>query len=241
MLESLGLLGLFAIGTFWFWTLLVVESALLFWALEEDSGFGATVSLIVTVLLLQYLGDANVFGYIKGNPLEVVSYVLGYFLFGTLWSFGKWYFFLLNLREKYDEARAFFLKNRNVAGNQIPVSMRNDWKKYWHDQVRSLDHYYEGAVREEDLIPKARNHKARILLWMTYWPWSMVWTLICDVVKKIFKHIYQALQRWYQRIANHVFRGIENDLPPQNPPEDNNVAKTDKETVPFQRGRSTNR
>lgn len=220
MLESLGLIGLFAVGTFWFWVLLVASSGFLFWSLEGDRGFGATVTLLATIFLLQTMGDIRVLDYLKGDPWKIGYYVFGYFLLGVVWSFGKWFFFLIKLREKYYEVRDDLLKRNNVAianGDAIPSNLRNAWKACWLEFVRRSDYgFYTKIMAEEDLIPKARNHQKRILVWMTYWPWSMVWTLICDVVKKIFTNLYRILQRWYQAIANYVFRGIERDSPPRN-------------------------
>ena len=54
----------------------------------------------------------------------------------------------------------------------------------------------------------ARENKSRIIMWMAYWPWSLLWTTINDAVKRIYREIYQAIQRLLQGISDSVFKDV---------------------------------
>jgi hypothetical protein len=211
------MLTLFVFGTVWFWALVALECIVLFALIEGDRVGWGTLSLIATFAILKFFGDVDIIGFAKANPLEFAAGVAGYFVAGTIWSVAKWWFFLKDRREKYDELKAEFLRNNGVQGTVIPEKLRAPWRL----QAASLtDHRGYGSASAESIIPKARNHKGKILTWMTYWPWSMVWTLINDPVKKLFRQIYRSIQNLMQSISDRVFRGVEDDLrePPAPPP-----------------------
>jgi hypothetical protein len=49
------------------------------------------------------------------------------------------------------------------------------------------------------------TYKATVLVWIGYWPFSLVWTLINDPFKRLVRWIYDELLRVYQRITDHVW------------------------------------
>ena len=220
-----GLVGLFALGTVGFWILIAVVCGLLIWAVEYEKPGWATLSLAATFGLLGWLGDFNVLTATRDHPLIALGCIGGYILLGTAYSFVKWWRFLKARRAEYLDAKAQFLESRNVAGDAIPDQYLEQWK----NDRRSV---------ELGTAPKARDHKARILTWMIYWPWSGLWTLINDPIKKLFKAIYRELQAQYQKIADSVFADVKDDFraPPPNDPTDTRVASADDRRVPRQRG-----
>ncbi len=52
----------FIVGSLWFWVLLVAETVLLVILVERDRGTAATLTLLATLLALQFLGDVDVYG-----------------------------------------------------------------------------------------------------------------------------------------------------------------------------------
>lgn len=196
--------GLFAIGTISFWFLLAVEAiALLAWIEFEYAGW-ATFSLLVTFGLLQ-LGGAHLCQYILQNPAVIGYGALIYFGAGTAWSVIKWYFFTKSMRRKYDEFKAEWLKEQGIVGTVIP----DEQKSLFQEDVRNATRYNEFEVR-----PQVSAHKARIYLWMAYWPASALWTIINDPIKRAFNEIYLLIRGMLQRISDYAWAGTEGDLTP---------------------------
>jgi hypothetical protein len=59
---------------------------------------------------------------------------------------------------------------------------------------------------------KARNHKASIITWMVFWPWSLTWWLIRDFVKKIGLRLYNLVAKWLDKISDWVYQGVDEDF-----------------------------
>lgn len=194
----------FALGTFWFWVLLAVETVVIICLIEWGKGTFATLSLVATLLLLHFLGGVNLAGYVLEHPITVLTIALGYFAAGTVWAITKWWFHVHEQRARYDEARQQFSQLHGLAGS-IPDKLRPQW-------VEFLEVQGSGRHRIE-VRPRAREHKARILTWMTYWPWSLTWTVLNDPVRKAFLYIYRQIQDHLQEISDRAFRGVEDDFP----------------------------
>lgn len=219
------LITLFALGTFWFWVLVAVHFCVLLALIEYEKTGWATFSMIATFAALYFLGDFNVVTAALRNPGLTAGIIGGYFVAGTAWSVAKWWFFVRRCREDYDKLKATFLRQNGIEGSAIPDNLKAKWKE------SLTSHYRYGSERRysfsNGVIPKASDHKSRIMTWMCYWPWSMVWTLINDPVKRLFKQIYLQIAGMLQRISNSVFSGVEDDLreppaPPPAPPSEQN-------------------
>ncbi len=211
--------GFLAFGSVGFWILAGFVCLLLIAAVEWEKPGWATISLGVTAALLAYFGDVNVFAFVRHHPFSALALVVGYFVLGTLWSFGKWWFYLRNAREEYDEMKKRFLSSHGVVGTQIPDRCLQEWQKIYPLQ--------------RSVTPKARDNKGRIMTWMVYWPWSFVWTIVNDPVKRMFKSIFRQFQTVYQGIANKVFAGTEADfreptspVPGATPEDEGSVSRT---------------
>jgi prepilin signal peptidase PulO-like enzyme (type II secretory pathway) len=186
--------GALIFGTAWFYGLMALACVLLFTALDHDSGVGATATLLSVATLEQLFGDVKVFTYIRENPLLAVGFLAVYFLAGTLWSIGKWWFYVREERSKYDTEKAHFLRRAGVDGDVIPTSMKKEWADEAPDR------------------PSAKTSKAKIMQWMSFWPWSMVWTLVNDPIKKAFKAIFTGIQSLLTKIVNSVYKDTEADF-----------------------------
>jgi hypothetical protein len=134
-----------------------------------------------------------------------------YFALGALWSVGKWWFFVRDKRDTYNDRKRDFIADKKLqitVKDAIPTDLRKEFKSY-------MTRYGNGGVA----MPEARKHKGRIMTWMAYWPWSMVWTLIDDPIKKMFRYIYNRLQRLYEKISESIWAGVDEDLRvPESPP-----------------------
>lgn len=189
----------FAVGAFWFWMLILVETVVIFACIENEKGILATLSVVGFFSLLWLLGVFNVFGYMAKNPWKSPLYVGGYFVAGALWSVVKWYVYVINQRSRYDDARANFLENINVKSGSLTDELKIKWETHLE------------MIRLE-VKPQARKHMGKLLTWATYWPWSFLWTFVDDFVKRVFKLILLRLQAVYQSISDYAFKGTENDF-----------------------------
>lgn len=126
-----GLVGVFAFGTLWFWVLLAALTILMIGLTENEKGLWATVSIVGTLLLLQWLGDIKVFTFTRDNLLWAVLYFAGYVLIGTAWTVCKWWFYVRNERARYDELKAGYVKNHlgDARSKTDPGQDKERWKE----------------------------------------------------------------------------------------------------------------
>lgn len=199
---------LFVTGTWGFWALVMLETALLIVLIEWGKGRWATLSFVVTLLALHFLGDWNVPGYLREHPLILLGGAAGYFGLGTLWGVVKWWLYVRDQRAQYDELRADFCHEFKVEG-AIPERLQSRWQERLQTAAR--------RGRRIEIRPKARQHKGRILTWMSYWPWSLAWTALNDPIHKAFRTIYYHMHDYLQEISDNAFRGVERDFPGDEP------------------------
>lgn len=186
-----------------FWAIIGIETILLlYWIDREYSGL-ATGSILVVGALMQWVCKIDIIGYVALNPVIVAYAIGGYFLLGTIWAVIKWWFFVKAERRKYDEFKASFLRKHSVENFTIPDELKEEFKRDLQNR------YYEDKI---EVRPQVGNHKARIYLWMAYFPWSCVWTLINDPVRRVFTEIYAQIKATLQRISDHIWAGTEEDF-----------------------------
>lgn len=201
MLEAL-----LAIGGLGFWALVVIETILLLcWIEWEYSGL-ATISIILTGLIMQFGCNVNIAAYIQEHPLSVAYGILGYFFVGTIWSVIKWWFYVRGERRKYDEFKHNWLESHDIEGTSIPDDKK---ESFLHD----LPTYGSDEI---DIRPQVGCHKARIYLWIAYFPWSMLWTVVNDPIRRICREIYAHIKATLQKISDHAWAGTEQDLVSKN-------------------------
>jgi len=66
-------------------------------------------------------------------------------------------------------------------------------------------------------MPLVRNHKGRIIAWMSYWPWSLFWTILNDPIRRLFRRIYYKIKSFLQGISEKVFKDINEELAEPHP------------------------
>jgi len=207
MLTFLG--TLFALGTFWFWLLVLIDFVVITALVENENGLWATIVMIGSLFGLNYLWKLPILDTVKTNPGHTAMLVGSYFVLGAVWSLVKWFFYLHKQRIKYEEYKAAFLKENNAAeltpslAAKLADTLAGSPRKYstWND---------DAAVSAAP--PNAREHKGDLTRWATYWPFSIIGTLLNDVVRKAWTYIYELLQSTYQRMSNYVFRGATADM-----------------------------
>jgi hypothetical protein len=167
----------------WFWLILagiVIETI----CVAKENSFLATASLLVFLLALQFGAKVNVGSYIVTHWQWVLIGCGTYFVVGPIWSFVKWYLFLLDARDVRDAKKAEFFASSSPRVDEAA------WLKFIGNQFP----------------PKAKEHREKIVCWIAFWPFSALWTALDDVVERIAKIIFNMFSGWYQSLSNHVFR-----------------------------------
>ena len=127
--------SLLIFGGVWFWTLvgLAMICITTFIEKEEASGLGANMTLLVTGLLLYFLGNQSsiigFFSYIAHNPGVDILFILGYLIFGTAWIILKWWLFLLDARQRIIDRDEKYWASEFSPGNH--KSRITHWGIYW--------------------------------------------------------------------------------------------------------------
>jgi hypothetical protein len=189
---------LLAFGTFWFWALMAGEMLLLLALVECEQSIWATLSLVGMAIALQLFGGWPIWQFILHNPAVIVLGLLVYCLVGTFWCIAKWWLYVRDQKYRFLEAKSAFLRSNRIEGNEIPA---DKWTEF-----KSVISYGANLV---DLKPQVGDHKARVYLWLCYWPWSFVWTVLNDPVRKIFQNIYLSIRDHLQRISDSVWADVE--------------------------------
>lgn len=184
----------------------LVVVAIVATVLTENEKFGwATVLLVGSVALSQWLHIFNFFAFASQHALATVLYALGYVGVGIAWSFVKWFSFLLGARDRYREWKSNFLTNQGLNPNgQLPEDKVKGFKEWI-----AMKHGYGYRDPVADLVngkrPRASNNKARIVSWMSLWPCSCIGTLLNDPVRRLFNYLFNAFKSLYQKMSDRVF------------------------------------
>lgn len=185
------------------WIVLAVLVGLFVWltVLIETERWGwATLSLIGTITVATIMQGRGILEWLTNHWQEAALYTAGYLVVGVLWSFVKWFSFLMNFRDKLREKKVAFLKARNLnVTGQIPESMVDDFKAY-------LNSSYDSDGRRLQFKPQASDNKARIVAWMSFWPFSFIGTVLNDPIRRLFNFLFNQFKAFYQRMSDHVFR-----------------------------------
>lgn len=169
--------GLFTLWTLGFWIITAIASLLIL-ILSEHDGEGWALIILAVLVGAVTLANPPIQNLIQTNPFFLIIAFFLYVIMGVVWSFIKWYFFLLNVRDAMKTDPDY---QRNVHGTGITVRGRFVY-----------------------LPVKAHDYKARVIGWMMYWPWSAFWTMIDDPIRRICNRLYVACQTQFQRMADSI-------------------------------------
>lgn len=178
--------------------------------LTETENFGwATVTLVLcgvaSAALGHWLHIYSVLDFIRDHGVWTLAYVGVYVCVGVVWSFAKWFSFLMGFRDSFRSLKEGFLKSRDMDPNgQVPDNLRSAFKDYIR-QNAGWNNQYKHQLWEMER-PRASKNKARITAWSAFWPFSFVGTLLNDPVRRLFNFLFNQFKALYQKMADHVFR-----------------------------------
>ena len=230
------------LATWWFW-LVVLEIALIFWFLALDHGDWASYSLIVFLVLLWFIpGGADFFKWIAANPKTVGWVALAYFPIGAIWGVVKWLLFAYDRLDEYKTTMTEFPEhydNRVSQLRSIHESKHAKKKKEWEIYGDSKNEEAYAELKEKDPFvlpnrdkemkdflnrqlghswskkypPQISDHKGDYIRWLSYWPFSLLYTLTHDFIRRIARAFYNAISKYLQSISDWVFSHAKVDIP----------------------------
>ena len=227
------LIEFFVVGGFAFWALMAALTIVLFYCMDRDWGLGATGALLITGGLIALFGDFNVFKWVIHNKLLAITYGGGYVAAGIVWSFFKWIIWGRERAGKVNEFKADWiaankrptLEDQKLTEDELESMTAQQQEDRKYELLNSAlekyqTRYMEAADRagyvettrkgKQTTIPQfARNHKRRVVMWASYWPFSFVWTFADDVVTAFIKGVVTTLGNQYQAVMNGLFKGTD--------------------------------
>ena len=208
---------LFLVASVYFLPVLAILTVLLWISAEKESMW----SIVVTAILgyFVYLGFPQVVGFLS-NPINLALTVAGYLVIGVAWSFTKWYMLINKVKTEFVEFRDTYLKNANLKPGYFSTTVDlNDSKNVDHhndyikaiklrfgDKTRGCSDTVSEVIRS--ISPKAAKHKAAIMFWIGYWPFSIIWFVISDMVREVATWIYARISGTFQRVSDSMFKDL---------------------------------
>jgi len=186
-------LSFFLLGAFGWWCLTILFVFYVFLCIEKEINlFWPILALVIYVLFSQFIAGADIVNFAVKHPMQMLLYILGYFVTGFIWSFIKWWLHVNSIADKYKE------RKRKYEALKEPKTESNfqSWER--------KNYSYKNLEK-----PKVSQSKKKITLWIMYWPISMIWSLLDDFVKKTIQHLVIKFQKLYQSIVDRAFRGID--------------------------------
>lgn len=144
--------------SFFFWALLAVQSALIVWFVESGNAVasGTTLATIAVTLLLfpeQWgelagtdVGASGAGRWIFDNAGRVATAVACYFLIGLLWATFRWWLYVNDAREIYEQQKQQWLQPRSLV---VSAKLLESRAAYVRDEMlRARYLHWAGVCRE---------------------------------------------------------------------------------------------
>lgn len=184
-----------AIGSIGFWIGLAVFGIIISELSDRDKGINATIVAIIVFLGWFWLENIDPARWIAENPKIAILAILGYIVTGVLWGVLKWWLYCIGVRRNIEALAKEFRQQYKLGPD---ADIQKEWQSYLWRHTSS-----------DSIEPSAHKNKSRIILWMSYWPCSMLWTLINDPVRRIFLYEYYLLGKLFQDISNAIFKDFD--------------------------------
>lgn len=156
--------------------LVILDIVLLSAGADENENVGIAVFVTVAGLLLSVLFTDAFIGVQLGY---VAAGLAAYVVVGVIWSFKKWYTFVVDkLASRREEYQTYV--NKKAPGNET----------------------FESYAKNKQ--PKAVENKQRIIGWMALWPFSLSWWVL-TWPRHAFVWAYNRLSTVFDRISAKIW------------------------------------
>lgn len=112
------------IGSFWWWLITAGWFCFLVFLIEEEKGTVGSFFVLLGLAAVQLFSDFNLCGWMWANPMWVGIGTVGYFVIGAMWGCLKWTLFARDQRERYDEAKEYWLEPDSLKRTATNLRVR---------------------------------------------------------------------------------------------------------------------
>lgn len=195
---------LFLFGTLWFWIVTGGLLIALVTSVCKDSGFFASLFLLISFLFLQFGARIDIIGAVEHHPALAVAAIAGYVAFGLVWMILKWQFLFRAVSQAYAEMREEWynsIKGDGFYARKTKEEIIADFPTRGMSYISAVKKRFE--VRS---IPmKVREEYPTLFFWAVYWPISFVITILNDPIRKLFRSLIHGLSGVMQTMSDKEF------------------------------------
>lgn len=190
---------LVALGGYIFWALLGAVLVGLVAAVDKDESFIASVLTLGTLVFLTLFTTFNPFAWVWANSGLVILLAIGYVLVGIVYSGAKWVLWNYTISRKLKAYKPDWMK----------AQPRRDYESLADYEARFFETAkYKLNLPSDEISPRVRNNKSRIMTWMVYWPFSFVWTVLKDPFRIVYDLAYAWMGGTLQSLSDRVYRDV---------------------------------
>jgi hypothetical protein len=202
VIVMLLLAGLFVLWSMWFWIILVAVTILII-VFDESGRSGRAFTTMALFLLAVVWFNPSLMLYIQLHPLWVLLGFVLYIAIGAIWMFPRWTLFLLDVKAAKREREPEWAREKEER--EKAERLTSSIEKEGQSQSRSSSRLSVVVRGRKVMLPvMVREHKARVIGWMTYWPWSMLWTVLDLAFHRVFQHLYTVFAGRLQVMADKI-------------------------------------
>ena len=146
------------------------------------------LTLMVVLTLFSNIGIGWL-SWMLYNPIELITFALAYLLIGTAWGYTRWrWVYVYRKAEEYEKRR------EELKAEYNKVSIRSGGIKSIKEWLADIGY-----------PPSAQRNKSRIIMWMLWFPISIIDTLLTDLVYRVFEALYEKIAKTLQRVSEQAF------------------------------------
>lgn len=204
-----------------FWVPIII-TLLILWSfvVYEKGGFATFFTIVFGVMVAAKFPAVIAF---VTNPIYMVAALVAYSIIGVLWARYKWSSLLNKKVEQFVAMRNKFLMVQKLPLNYFKtdaiepddIASKADqlqkFIKYALDNasfsVYSVDVTTMQALQRAQ-APQASKNKGAIVMWIAYWPISVIWFICADLFRELGHAIYRAVGGHFQKMSDAKFDSI---------------------------------
>ncbi len=194
---------LFILFTWPWWVLLGIVSGFMIFTTERANWF-LTTTLLAALICFTMVSNYNpIVDYAKTNPWVIPSCVVGYFVAGAFYGIFRMWRKASARLDRFNDLKTDWLTDKhNIHSGDVPENLKAEFGMFLLQDDEFSRRSSDYNKRVIDVHLHARDHKALIAGWMTYWPWSLSWYILNDLVKGIFNKIQRATTKIIDKITH---------------------------------------
>lgn len=202
------------VASFFFFPVLIVAFIVLWAVVEHDElGWSVFISLIMGTLFYFKFPQVSEF---MSHPTNIVMVIGLYIVIGIGWGFTKWMLTLRKVRSKFIAFRDNYIEQNKFKPGYFNTANKPDTEDV-AQFIRDISLNFmirgdKGGKTLEQVIlairPLAERHKASIILWIAYWPLSIIWFIVSDMLSEIAEAIYNTVATAFQKISDRMFSNL---------------------------------